>query len=288
MTNKLHSIAALVLVTASVMSAQAQPRFTKPTAPDYSTMGPAPDAMQRAGFEQKLDSQIPLDLVFRDEAGNPVKLGDFFTDKPVVLTLAYFNCPMLCSVILNSTIDTLKDISLFPGKDYEIITVSFNHEEGPELAAAKKANYIETFNKPGAAEGWHFLTGDEANIKTLCDSVGFTFAWDEERQEYAHASGLMLATPSGRLSHYFFGVVFDPKDVRLGLVDASEGKIGTPLDKAKLLFCYQYDASLGAYTPAVFRVIQMGGVLTIAALALFITLAVSHELKKNKPVEKTA
>lgn len=285
--SRLTTALTALIFAASALTGWAQPRFSKEQ-PDYSTMGPAPDALTRAGFEAKLDSQIPLDLELVNEAGEPVRLGDYFGDRPVILTLVYFNCPMLCNIILNSVMDTLGDISLFPGKDYEIVTVSFNHEEGPELAAAKKETYVKAFDKPGAAEGWHFLTGSEASIRTLCDTVGFSFAWDEERQEYAHASGIMLATPGGRLSHYFFGVMFDPADVRLGLVEASEGTIGTALDKARLLFCYQYNASTGAYTPAVFRMIQIGGALTVGALAVFVIASVLRDRKASAPVEKPA
>jgi protein SCO1/2 len=278
----------VTLLAAMAMTAWGQARFST-AEPDYSTMGPLPDAMERAGFEPMLNNQIPLDLTFNDEVGNPVHLGSFFNDKPVILTLVYFNCPMLCNIILNSTMDTLGDIDLFPGRDYEIVTVSFNHKEGHELAAAKKQAYTKAFGKPGAEDGWHFLTGDEASIKELCDAVGFTFAWDEERKEYAHASGIMLATPGGRLSHYFFGVVFEPDDVRLGLVEASEGTIGTVLDKARLLFCFQYDPNTGAYTPAVFRMIQVGGALTVASLAIFMIGSVRKEKRQqHAAMESTA
>ncbi|HMO52224.1 MAG TPA: SCO family protein [Kiritimatiellia bacterium] len=272
--------ALLVIVTAPLGWAQA--KFTEK--PDYSrTVREMPDAMKRAGFEQRHNTPLPLDAVLTDEQGRAVELGSFFTDRPVIVTFVYYNCPMLCNIILNSLADTLKDIAYQPGRDYRIVTISFDHTEGHELAAAKKATYIDYFGKPGAADGWHFLTGDEETIRTLTEAAGFTFAWDEQRQDFAHASGIIVATPQGILSHYFFGVVFSPRDVRLGLVDASAGKIGSPLDRVQLLFCYHYDPSLGTYSLAIFRLLKLGGVITIAALALFIAVSLRQERYRNPP-----
>lgn len=276
-------ISCLLLV--AVHTASAQARFTEK--PDYArTIREQPDAMKRAGFEQRHNTQLPMDLKFRDENGNDVTLGSLFDDRPVILNFVYLNCPMLCNVILNSLCDTLKDLPFSLGKEYQIITVSFDHTETPELAAAKKLNYLEYLGKPEAAASWHFLTGDEEAVKTLTQAAGFTFAWDETRKEYAHASGIMVATPQGRLSHYFFGVVFDPRDVRLGLVDASEGKIGSPLDKVQLLFCYHYDPAMGTYSLAVFRLLKLGGILTIASLGLFMGLSLAQE-KKLKVLQES-
>ena len=275
------------LVVLGAVSVHAQTRFTEK--PDYSrTIREQPDAMKRAGFEQRHNTQLPMDVKLRDEQGNEITLGSLFDDRPVILNFVYFNCPMLCNVILNSLCDTLQDLPFSPGKEYQIITVSFNHTETPELAAAKKKNYLEYLGKPEAADGWHFLTGDEAAIQTLTQAAGFTFAWDEQREEYAHASGIMVATPQGRLSHYFFGVVFDPRDLRLGLVDASEGKIGSPLDKVQLLFCYHYDPAMGTYSLAVFRLLKMGGVLTILSLGLFMGISLAQERKQKVLLESHA
>jgi len=272
------SIIALLLLAAH--TASAKPGFTEK--PDYSrTIRDVPDAMKRAGFEQRHNAQLPLDTVLRNEKGESITLGSLFDDRPVLLNFVYFNCPMLCNVILNSLCDTLKDVPFTPGVEYQIITLSFDHTEGHELAAAKKANYLEYLGKPEAEAGWHFLTGDEAAIKALTDAAGFTFAWDEQRQEYAHASGIMLATPQGRLSHYFFGVMYEPRDVRLGLVDASAGKIGSPLDRVQLLFCYHYNPAMGTYSFAVFRLLKLGGILTIAGLGLFMGLSLAQEKKQR-------
>lgn len=268
-------------------AALAQARFTEK--PDYSrTIREQPDAMKRAGFEQRHNTQLPLDTVLRNEQGESITLGSLFDDRPVLLNFVYFNCPMLCNVILNSLCDTLKDIPFEPGVDYQIITVSFDHTETHELAAAKKKNYLDYLGKPEAAAGWHFLTGDEAAVKALTEAAGFTFAWDEQRQEYAHASGIMLATPQGRLSHYFFGVLYEPRDVRLGLVDASAGKIGSPLDRVQLLFCYHYDPAMGTYSLAVFKLLKVGGILTILALGLFMALSLAQERKHRMLQESHA
>ncbi len=278
-------LAMIVALTLAADAAQAQARFTEK--PDYSrTIREKPDAMQRAGFEQRLNAQLPMDAVFRNEKGEEVTLGSLFDDRPVLLNFAYFECPMLCNVIINSMCDTMKQIPFAPGIDYQIITVSFDHTEKPELAAAKKKNYIDYLGKPQAADGWHFLTGDEASIKALTQAAGFTFAWDEKTQEYAHASGIMLATPNGRISHYFFGVVYEPRDVRLGLVDASAGKIGSPLDKVQLLFCYHYDPAMGVYSLAVFRLLKIGGVLTILALGFFMGISLAQE-KKHRMLQES-
>ncbi len=265
-----------------VSTSLGQAKFTQK--PDYSrTVRDMPDAMKRAGFEQRHHAQLPLDTVLKDEQGNDIVLGSLFTDRPVILTFVYYNCPMLCTVILNSLADTLKQIAYRPNRDYRIITISFDHTEGHELAAAKKQAYVEYLGLPGGAQGWHFLTADEETVLKLTGTAGFTFAWDEVRNDYAHASGIIVATPEGVLSHYFFGVVFDPRDVRLGLVDASAGRIGSPLDRVTLLFCYHYDPSLGTYSLAIFRILKLGGVVTIGALALFIGLSLRGEARRSAP-----
>jgi len=260
-------------------SAFAQSPFEKP---DYAnTSDKVPDAVSKAGFEQKLNAQLPLDLVFKNEKGEDVRLGDYFGKKPVLINLVYFNCPMLCTIILNGLTETLKEVAFTPGSEYEIVTVSFNHRETPELAAKKKASYLELLGRPEAAEGWHFLTGSEENIRVLADTVGFTFSWDEEREEYAHASGIMVSTPAGRLSHYFYGVMYEPRDLRLSLVEASSGKIGSPVDQL-MLFCYHYDAATGTYSAAIMRLIQIGAVMTLAALGAFMFKSLRRELQSRR------
>jgi protein SCO1/2 len=277
----------MALLLAGAITASGQAKFTEK--PDYSaTVREMPEAMKRAGFEQRYNSPLPLDTILTDEHGASITLGSLFNDKPILLNFVYFNCPMLCNVILNSLADTLKQIPFEPGKDYTIVTVSFDHTEGYELAAAKKQAYVDYLGKPGGADGWRFLTGSEEAVKALTEASGFTFAWDEERKEYAHASGIMLATPEGILSHYFFGVVFEPRDVRLGLVDASAGRIGTALDKATLFFCYMYDPNVGTYSWAIFRILRIGGLLTILLVGGFIIRSIRQEKRHPHPLAQPA
>jgi len=250
--------------------------------PDYAnTTATVPDAVSKAGFEQKLNSQIPLDLIFKNEAGEEVRLGDYFGKKPVLINLVYFNCPMLCTVVLNGLTETMKDISFTPGNEYEVVTVSFNHLETPDLAAKKKASYLELLEKPEAEKGWHFLTGSEENIKKLTDAVGFTFAWDAEREEYAHASGIIVSTPEGLLSHYFYGVMYQPRDVRLALVEASKGNIGSPVDKM-MLFCYKYDSATGTYSAAIMKLLQFASAITLSLLGGFLYLSLRREFRARR------
>jgi len=287
MNKYLSCILAGLTVALTSQVATAQARFTEK--PDYSrTVREMPDAMQRAGFEQRNDAQLPLDAVLTDEQGRQVKLGDYFTDRPVIVNFVYYNCPMLCNIILNSLADTLKELDFETGRDYRVVTISFDHNEGYELAAAKKQTYIDYLGKPEAAQGWHFLTAGEETILKLTDLAGFTFAWDEERNDYAHASGIIVSTPQGRLSRYFFGVVYEPSDLRLGLVDASQGKIGSAIDKAILMFCYRYDPSTGKYSLAIFRILKMGGIATILGVASFIIISLRQERRIHALEQRTA
>lgn len=240
-----------------------------------------PEALNRAGFDQKLNAQLPLDVEFRNEAGATVKLGDYFGQKPVLLNLAYFNCPMLCTLVINGVVESARSLAFTPGQEYEIVTISFDAREGHELAAAKKANYLKDLQRPGAEQGWHFLTGDEASIKAVTDAVGFRFAWDEKSKEFAHASGIMVATPSGRLSHYLYGVVYPPRDLRLALVEASAGRIGSPVDQL-MLFCFHYDPVAGKFSAAVMRLVQAGCIVTVLAMGAFMFLMFRREFGQNR------
>ena len=231
-----------------------------------------PKILRDIGFDQRLGDKVPLDAVFRDETGRAVKLGDYFGKRPVVLSLAYYECPMLCTVTLNGLASALDVLSFDPGRDFEIVTVSFEPKETPELAAAKKAAYLHRYHRPGAAAAWHFLTGDAAQIRRLTEAVGFRYAWDETTKQYAHASGIMVLTPEGRLARYLYGVEYAPKDLRFALVEASQGKILSPVDRL-LLYCYHYDPSRGRYGTTVMAVLRLAGILTVAGLgALVIVL----------------
>jgi protein SCO1 len=253
--------AGLLLLAAYCLPPAARAQYATPPKGPMPT-GKSNEVLKQIDIEQKLGNQIPLDLKFRDETGREVRLGEYFgKGRPVALTLVYYECPMLCSQILNGAVGAFQGMQFTAGKEFEVVTVSFDSREGPELAARKKETYLRRYKREGAEAGWHFLTGDEASVKALADAVGFHYVWDEESQQFAHASAVMVATPAGRLSHYFYGIDYAPKDLRLAFVEASEGKIGSPVD-ALLLFCYHYDPASGRFAP-VMGVLRAAGVLTV-------------------------
>lgn len=239
-------------------------------------LGPAQALLDASRIDQKLDAQIPLDLEFKDEAGRDVHLQDYFGQRPVVLVMAYYECPMLCTLVLNGLVRALNVVNLDMGKDFDVVTVSFDPGETPDLAAAKKASYVSQYRRTGAEEGWHFLTGSEDSIRRLTDAVGFRYAYDAKRDEYAHASAIMVATPDGKLSKYFYGVEYSGRDLRLGLVDASERRIGSAVDFV-LLWCYHYDPLTGKYGLAIIRAVRVAGALTVLALAGFVIRALRQD-----------
>ena len=259
----------LLTAQCSLLNANAQPGVPQPNAPLYGAR-PAPGqvatglpkALKNVGIDQKLNEQVPLDAVFKDEQGREVKLGEFFGKKPVVLSLVYYTCPMLCTQVLNGMLGSFRQVSFNIGEQYEVVTVSFDARETPALAAAKKVTYVKGYNRPGAEASWHFLTGDEANIKRLTDAVGFRYVWDEQTSQFAHASGIMVLTPEGKLARYFYGIDFPPRDLRLGLVEASQNKIGTPVD-ALMLYCYHYDPATGKYGAVVMNIMRLAGGATV-------------------------
>jgi protein SCO1 len=257
--------AVMVLVGAAyAQPGQPNPPVVTRALQDSSLRVELPGALKGIGIDQKLDQQIPLDLIFKDEFGRAVPLKTFFNSgKPVVLALVYYRCPMLCSQILSGLQSSLKAVTLNPGQDFEVVAVSFDPKDTPQLAAEKKAMYLKRYNRPDTANGWHFLSGDEAQIKALTQAVGFKYRYDDATDQFAHASGIMIVTPDGHLSRYFYGVEYAPRDVRLGLVEASQSKIGSPVDQI-LLFCFHYDPATGKYGAAVMNLIRFGG----AAFAL--------------------
>jgi protein SCO1/2 len=229
--------------------------------------GVRPELLKQVGIDQKLNQTIPLNLTFRDENGQTVQLAQFFGHKPVILTLVYYNCPMLCTQVLNGVESGLKELQTDIGKQFEVVTVSIDPTESHVLAKVKQEMYVGMYGRPDAAQGWHFLTGDEPQIKQLADAVGFRYAYDPDTKQFAHASAIMLLTPEGKISRYFYGIQYPSRDLRLGLVEASEGKIGTPVDQV-LLFCYHYDPATGKYGLLISRVIQAGGALTVLILGI--------------------
>jgi len=229
--------------------------------------GPAPPEMEGVGVTEHPDVQLPLDLAFKDEDGRTVTLADYFKgDRPVILTLNYYRCPMLCTLQLNGLIDGLKRMPWTPGEQFRIVTVSIDPLETPQLARLKKQSYMKDYGRPAAAGGWHFLTGQEANIRKLADTVGFAYRYDKTSDQYVHAAALFVCTPDGRVSRYLYGVMYDPQTLRLSLVEAGEGKVGSTRDRV-LLFCFHYDAAKGRYGPTAFTIMRIGGALTAIAVA---------------------
>jgi protein SCO1/2 len=231
-----------------------------------------PGILPEVGFDQHLGESVPLDLAFTDETGRSVKLSDYFGKKPVVLSLVYYQCPMLCTISLNGLAGALEVLSFVPGQEFEVVTVSFDPVETPVLAAAKKKAYMARYKRPEAHAGWHFLTGSKESVEALTRAVGFRYVWDEATKQFAHPAGLLVLTPEGKISHYLFGVEYAPKDLRLALVDAAKGRIGNLADQL-LLYCYQYDPQTGRYSASILNVVRLGGALTVLGLGAFILTA---------------
>ena len=238
------------------------------------------------GLDQRLDAQLPLDLTFSDESGKPVRLREYFGTKPVILSLAYYDCPMLCTLVVNGLIRTLRTLSFSAGNEFTVLTVSFNPTDTAKMAAIKKQTSLQSYNRAGAEAGWHFLTGDEATIQQLTQAIGFRYRYDTERKEYAHASGIMVLTPEGRISRYFYGVEYAPRDVRFGLIEAANGKIGSPVDQL-LLLCYHYDPATGKYGVMITRSLRLAGAVTVLGIGAFIVLSLRRDRRQkvvgNKP-----
>jgi protein SCO1/2 len=250
-----------------------------------------PMMVQGVGIDQNLNAQIPLELKFRDETGQAVRLGQYFRDKPVVLALVYYDCPGLCDLILNGLSHAMEQISLNVGSDYQVVTVSFNPKESWQLATAKKSNYIQKYKNGGAQDeakaGWHFLTGDEASIKSLADTVGFHYKYDPINNQFAHASAIYILTPEGKIARYFYGIEYKPRDFRLGLVEASANKIGSPADQV-LLFCYHYDPTTGKYGMAITQITRVLGTATVLALGAFVFIMLRRDRRTHLDAGRSA
>lgn len=243
---------------------------------------PLPEVFVGVGVTEHTGAQLPLDLPFRDHTGKLVKLGDYFDGKrPVILTLNYYRCPQLCTLQLNSMVDTLRDLDWQPGQQYRILTISFDPLEPPELAAAKRRSYLDYFNRPEAVEGWHFLVGRKQSIDSVLETTGFGVRFDPSSGEWAHAAALILCTPDGRISRYLVNVTYEPRTVRLSLVEASEGKVGSPLDHI-MLFCFHFDGE--GYALSAFRVAQVGGGMTAVSLGIFLTVLWWRERRRRAKV----
>lgn len=250
---------ALLSLAASVAQAQTVPSNMGATA---ATM---PPALQNVGFEPPLNGPMPLDLAFRDETGRSVRLQEYFGQKPVVLAFVYYGCPMLCNQVQQGVVGVLRMLSFNPGRDYEVVFVSFDSRETPEMAAEKKKKAMAHFRRPESDSGWHFLTGSKESIEAATKAANFRFSFDAKSNLFAHASGVLILTPDGHISRYFYGIEYPGRDMRLGLVDASAGKIGTPIDHV-LLYCYHYDPSAAAYSASILKIMRLAAVLTILCL----------------------
>jgi protein SCO1/2 len=236
----------------------------------------------RVGIDQKLNAQVPLNLAFRDESGKPVRLGKYFGTKPAILALVYYECPNLCTLVLNALLTSAQDLKFDAGKDFEIVVVSFNPHDTAALAAAKKRSYTLHYGRPQDAGGWHFLTGDESVIAHLAQSVGFRYVFDSQTNQYAHPSAVMVLTPEGKISRYFAGIEYPPKELRLALIEASHGRIGSLTDQI-FLFCFHYNPLTGKYGVAIMRVIRVAGFATVFALGAFVFLQLRRERRRARP-----
>ena len=248
-----------------------------------------PPRLENVGIEQHLDAQVPPDVTFRDSTGNTVKLGDYFGRKPLILNLVYYNCTMLCGEALAGLASAMRLIKFDVGNEFDVVTVSFDPRETPAMAAAKKIDYVKRYGRPNAASGWHFLTGQPESINRLTKAVGFQYQYDEKTNQYAHATAIMVLTPQGRISRYFYGVDFPPKDLRMGLVEASQGKIGNAVD-AVLLYCYHYNPETGKYGAMVANILRLAAAVTVLLLGglLFILWRLDRAATQKALARNTA
>ena len=268
-----------VLVTLGVLCSAAAPAGAEPVAPSAEGAMPFAPAkiVETVGIDQNLGGQVPLDLTFRDEAGRTVALRDYFAKgKPVVISLVYYGCPGLCGMTLSGMSRSFKPLAFTPGDEFEVVTVSFDPSEQPALAAEKKATYVKEYGRPQAAKGWHFLTGDKQQIDELCKAVGFRYAYDPATKQYAHATALMVATPNGKLAKYFYGMEYSARDLRLGIVEAADERIGSVSDTVVLL-CFQYDPHTGKYSWAVMKTLKLVAGLLVAVMGSFLFFMIRRE-----------
>jgi protein SCO1 len=264
-SHKLLSSAALLLACGLPLAAQyARPKMTN-----------------GIRIEQKLNSPVPLDLTFRDESGQLVPLRTYFGEKPVVIELVYFKCPSLCPMSVRESVSSLRRVALEPGKDYDVVVVSFDPADTPQLAAEKKADYAKQFGRQSFNSGWHFLTGSQDSISRLASAVGFKYRWDEPTKQFVHAGGIMVATPDGHLSRYFYGIQYAPQDLRMALVEASEHKIGSPVDYITL-FCFHYDATQGKYTLAIVNLLKVASAATLGGLIILLYFLMRRDTNRRK------
>jgi protein SCO1/2 len=268
--------AALIAVAVTTASAQSNVPGVNPSPLPPSSQ--TPSVLADVRFDQRLNERLPLDTRFRDDEGRDVALGDYFGAKPVVLAFVYYECPMLCTQVLNGLTTSLMILTETVGREFDVVAISFDARETPALASGKKKSNLDRYKRPESAAGWHFLTGDEAAIKAVTDAAGFKFVWDESTQQFAHPSGIIVATPDGKLSRYFFGIEYAPRDVKFALMESSAGRIGNAIDQL-LLYCYHYDPASGSYGFIAMGAVRVGGALTVLALVGFVVVSIRREMR---------
>ena len=284
---KVHGKTAAALALAVVMgipgtTAGAQDMPSRGPAPSGDPAAAKPGILGRIGIDQRIGGQVPLDLPFTDDSGREVRLGEYFGKRPVILALVYYECPMLCTQVLNGLVTALGVMNFEPGREFEVVAVSFNPREGPGLASQKKANYLERYGRPNTAEGWHFLTGTEDSIAQLTKAVGFRYEYDTEVGQFAHGAAIEVLTPRGKIARYFYGIEYSARDLRLGLIEAAEERLGSAIDDV-LLLCLHYDPSTGKYGATVLGMVRLGGIATVLAFLGFMAVSLRRERSSGGP-----
>jgi protein SCO1/2 len=268
--------AALIALAVSTFSAQSNVPGVNPPASAPSSQ--TPSVLVDVRFDQRLNAPLPLETRFKDEEGRDVVLGDYFGTRPVVLAFVYYECPMLCTQVLNGLTTSLMVLTETVGREFDVVAISFDARETPALANGKKKSNLDRYKRPESAQGWHFLTGDETAIRAVTAAAGFKFVWDERTHQFAHPSGIVVATPEGKLSRYFFGIEYAPRDVKFALIESSAGRIGNAIDQL-LLYCYHYDPSTGSYGFVAMGAVRVGGALTVLALVGFVVVSIRREMR---------
>ena len=254
--------------------------------PSVTDTNGLPPVLKKVGIEQKLGEQLPLDTELKDETGKIVRLGDYFGDRPVIVAFVYYECPMLCNQVLNGLTGALKGMTFDAGKEFDVVAISFDAREFdmPDLAGNKKVSYLERYGRPGTEKGWHFLTGNKESIERVTSAAGFSFEWDEKSNQFAHAAGVMIANPDGKLSRYFYGIDYSPKDLKFGIMESAQNKVGNAAEQL-LLFCYHYDPSTGKYGLAILKVMRVAGVLTLMGMGAMALVFWRKNKKRAETIE---
>jgi len=266
----------VALIAAAVMTAAAQSDVPGVNPAPGVPSSQMPKVLSEVAYEQRLNAQLPLDLPFKDEDGRVVKLGDYFGKRPVVMAFVYFECPMLCTQVLNGLTTSLSILPESAGKEFDVVAVSFDPRETPALANGKKKSHLDRYQRAGSEQGWHFLTGDEASIKALTAAAGFKYVWDDRTKQFAHPSGILVTTPDGKVARYFFGIEYAPRDVKFALIESSAGRIGNLVDQL-LLYCYHYDPATGSYGFVAMGAVRLGGAVTLLALVGFVVVSIRRD-----------